>query len=153
MFRGIHELNLDAKNRLAFPTKYREAVHEVSDAKLIMTIDIEERCLLLYLLSDWEPIEKKLAALPSFNKAARRAQRLILGHATELELDANGRVTIPAPLRNYAQLDKKLVLVGQGNKFELWCESHWSESRELWLEGAASESEEALPDDLKMISL
>ena len=67
----------------------------------------------------WELIEKKLAALPSFNKATRRMQRLLIGHATEVEIDAQGRLSLPAPLREYADLEKKVMLVGQGNKFEL----------------------------------
>ena len=107
----------------------------------------------MYLLPDWEPIEKKLASLPSFNKAARRVHRLIIGHATELEMDANGRLNVPSPLRTYAGLEKKLVLVGQGNKFELWSEPTWTASREQWLAEAAEEAEEALPEELQTLSL
>ena len=110
---------MDVKGRIAVPSRFRECVLERSMGKVVLTIDIEERCLLLYLMPDWEQIEQKLAALPSFNKAARRIQRLIIGHATELEMDANGRLNVPSPLRSYAELEKKLLLVGQGHKFEL----------------------------------
>ena len=141
---------MDAKGRIAVPTRFREIVAEQSDGKVVLTIDIDERCLLMYLMPDWEQIERKLAALPSFNKAARRIQRLIIGHATELEMDANGRLNVPSPLRSYANLEKKLVLVGQGHKFELWSETDWSVAREQWLTEAV---EEALPEDLQTISL
>ena len=141
---------MDAKGRIAVPTRFREIVAEQSDGKVVLTIDIDERCLLMYLMPDWESIERKLAALPSFNKAARRIQRLIIGHATELEMDANGRLNVPSPLRSYANLEKKLVLVGQGHKFELWSETDWSAAREQWLTEAV---EEALPEDLQTISL
>jgi MraZ protein len=141
---------MDVKGRIAVPSRFRESVLERSMGKVVLTIDIEERCLLLYLLPDWEQIEEKLAALPSFNKAARRIQRLIIGHATELEMDANGRLNVPSPLRSYAELEKRLLLVGQGHKFELWSEARWNASREQWLVEAM---EEVLPEELQTISL
>jgi MraZ protein len=69
---------------------------------------------------------------------ARRLQRLLLGHASELELDSHGRILLPALLREYANLDKRVVLVGQGAKFELWNEDTWNEKRETWLAEEAS---------------
>ncbi len=144
---------MDDKGRMAMPARYREGIVEYSGGKVVITIDIEERCLLLYLLPDWEPIEKKLSALPSFNKMARRVQRLIIGHATEVEMDTNGRFMIPAPLRQYAVLEKRIVLVGQGNKFEIWSQNNWQSSRETWLEETSFEAEEAIPEDLRSISL
>lgn len=144
---------MDTKGRMAVPTRFRDVVSEQSDGKVVVTIDIEDRCLLMYLLPDWDPIEKKISSLSSFNKANRRVQRLIIGHATELEMDGNGRLNVPAPLRQYAELEKKILLVGQGNKFEIWSESTWNSSREQWLAEAAEAAEEVLPDDLKMISL
>lgn len=152
MFRGITALSLDTKGRMTLPTRHRETVHTESDNKVIVTIDIESKCLLIYLLADWEQIEKKLAALPSFNKAARRIQRLLIGHATEVELDAQGRVSLPAPLREYADLEKKAVLVGQGNKFELWSDEVWQRSRDQWL-AEVEQDEDALPEDVMALSL
>lgn len=134
MFRGVNNLTVDAKGRMAVPTKYRERIQSLSHGQLVLTIDTEERCLLLYPLPTWEDIERKLDALPSFNKAARRVQRLLIGHATEVEMDSHGRLLLPPPLREFAGMDKKVVLIGQGKKFELWDEQAWNERRESWLE-------------------
>jgi len=146
MFRGITAVNLDAKGRMAIPMRYRDCLVEDSDSQLVVTIDTEEACLLLYPLPEWEVIENKLQGLPSFNKAARRIQRLLLGHATELEMDANGRVLLPQLLREYAQVDKKLILVGQGKRFELWSESMWIDKRAQWLAEEANKGDELPPE-------
>lgn len=151
MFRGVNQINLDAKGRLAIPARYRDQIADCCDNELVATIDTEARCLLLYPLPEWELIEKKIEALPSFNPAARRIQRLLIGHATDLEMDSNGRLLLPAPLRDYAQLDKKLVLLGQGKKFEIWSEALWSTTRDDYL--AVSEELGALPDEMQSLSL
>ena len=153
MFRGINGMNIDAKGRIVMPTRYRERLQLDNKNALILTIDTEERCLLLYPLQEWEEIEKKLSALPSFNPAARRIQRLLIGHATDIEMDGQGRILLPPLLREYAELEKKAVLVGQGKKFELWDEAHWEERREKWLKEESSGSDGELPDELKSISL
>ncbi len=88
----------------------------------------------MYPLPEWEAIEEKIEALPSFNPTTRRIQRLLIGHATEVEVDANGRVLLPPPLREYARLGKKVVLIGQGKKFELWDEALWNERLDAWLD-------------------
>lgn len=148
MFRGISAINLDTKGRFAIPVRHRDAC----EGKLIVTIDTESPCLLLYPLPEWELIEQKLRALPSFNKAARRIQRLLIGHATDVDIDESGRVLLPKILRDYAGLQKKAVLVGQGTKLELWGEQQWQEGREQWLaEETGSEGE--LPPELQSISL
>lgn len=151
MFRGVHNINLDAKGRMAVPARYRQLLHESNDGALVVTIDTEERCLLVYPLQEWEPIQAKLEALPSFNPAARRIQRLIIGHATDVDMDGNGRVLLPSPLREYAGLSKKVVMMGQGNKFELWDEDHWSECRQVYLD--AMKNDDDMPDELMNISL
>ncbi|WP_260294971.1 division/cell wall cluster transcriptional repressor MraZ [Sedimenticola hydrogenitrophicus] len=132
MFRGVNRLNLDAKGRLAVPTRYRERLQERCAAELVVTIDLDH-CLLIYPLPEWQEIERKLMKLPSFNKAARNLQRLLVGHATEVEMDGQGRVLLPPALRDFAHLDKHVVLIGQGNKFELWDEERWNSQREGWL--------------------
>ena len=152
MFRGVNTLALDTKGRMALPTRYRERVLELSQGKLVVTIDTDERCLLLYTLPDWEQIERKLDALPSFNAQARRIQRLLLGHATDVEMDGNGRLLLPPPLREYAGLDKHVVLIGQGKKFELWDEQLWNNSRDQWLAQETGEGE-PLPAELLSLSL
>ena len=153
VFRGINGIHIDAKGRVVMPTRYRERLQLDSKGIVVLTIDTEERCLLLYPLPAWEEIEKKLSALPSFNPAARRIQRLLIGHATDVEMDQQGRVLLPGALREYAELQKRAVLVGQGKKFELWDEAHWEERREKWLKEESSGSDGELPDELKSISL
>lgn len=152
MFRGISQLNLDTKGRMTMPTKYRDALQTLCGGKLIITIDTEQACLLMYPLSEWQLIEEKLAALPSFNPVARRIQRLLIGHATEVELDANGRFLLPASLRDYADLKKKSVLLGQGKKFEIWSDSVWQACRSEWLEQPLT-STDVLPEELENLSL
>jgi MraZ protein len=153
VFRGINGVNIDAKGRIVMPTRYRERLQLDSKSAVVLTIDTEERCLLLYPLPEWEEIEKKLAALPSFNAAARRIQRLLIGHATDVEMDGQGRILLPPLLREYAGLSKQAVLVGQGKKFELWDQAHWDKSRGRWLEEESNSNNSALPDEVKSISL
>lgn len=100
---------------------------------MVTTIDSIERCLLLYPLAEWSEIERKLVRLPSLDPAAQRLKRLLLGHASDCELDAAGRVLLAPPLREYAKLSKHVVMIGQGNKFEVWDEAIWNERREQWL--------------------
>lgn len=153
VFRGINGLNIDAKGRIAMPTRYRERLQLDSDNTVIVTIDTEERCLLMYPRPEWEEIEKKIASLPSFQPAARRIQRLLIGHATDIEMDGQGRLLLPPLLREYAGLEKRTVLVGQGKKFELWDEAHWESRRGLWLQQESKSGDSDLPDELKSISL
>ena len=152
MFRGINEIVLDTKGRLAVPMRYRNLLQEENHSKLVITIDTEDKCLLLYPLLVWEEIEKKVEALPSFNKLTRRIQRLLIGHATEVEFDGNGRILIPPLLREYAALDKNVILVGQGKKFEIWAKEVWEIGRDNWLaEGLYATKE--LPGELQSLSL
>ena len=148
MFRGINAINIDGKGRLAVPTRYREAL----SSSLVVTIDTEEKCLLLYPTRNWQVIEDNLQRLPSFNAAAQRIKRLLIGHATDVELDNNGRVLIPQLLREHAHLDKRVVMIGQGNKFEVWDELLWQTRREQWLTDEASQ-QDGLPDEMKTLFL
>lgn len=152
MFRGLTSINMDPKGRMALPTRYRDSVLDSCQGNLVVTIDTEDKCLLLYPQPDWQEIERKVASLPSFNKAARRVQRLLIGHATEVELDSAGRLMIPAPLREYAGIDKRAMLVGQGKKFEIWSEDVWNGKREEWL-GEDLLGDESLPDMMQTLSL
>ncbi|WP_020683255.1 division/cell wall cluster transcriptional repressor MraZ [Marinobacterium rhizophilum] len=151
MFRGVNPINLDAKGRMAIPARYRQQIQAGCEGCLVATIDTEERCLLLYPLPEWEQIQQKIEALSSFNKATRRIQRLLIGHATDLEMDGSGRLLLTAPLREYAGLDKKVILLGQGRKFEIWSEDLWNETREQYLKEV--EGGMALPDELQTLSL
>ncbi|HEX3632676.1 MAG TPA: division/cell wall cluster transcriptional repressor MraZ [Casimicrobiaceae bacterium] len=126
MFRGVTQLALDNKGRLAIPAKHRETLGARDEGRLVLTAD-PSHCLLLYPLSEWEPIQQRLMALSSFNDKLRGLQRLLVGHADDVVLDAAGRILVPPALRQYAALDRRVVLVGQGNKFELWDEERWLE--------------------------
>lgn len=155
MFRGAATINIDVKGRMAMPVRFRDLfIGEVGPSinpQLVVTIDTEEPCLLIYPLLEWDLIQRKLEQLPSFNPTARRIQRLLIGHATDLELDANGRILLPALLRDYAQLDKKVILLGQGKKIELWSEPLWNARRETYLQ--ANSNTEELPELLHQLSL
>ncbi len=152
MFRGLTAVNLDGKGRMAMPSRYRTALEGEAKGVLVVTIDTEQNCLLLYPYHQWELIETKLEALSSFNPVTRRIQRLLIGHATELEMDGQGRILLPALLREYAGLDRALMLVGQGKKFEIWGETQWQKGRETWLAEELG-GEEGMPDELRHLSL
>jgi MraZ protein len=151
MFRGVQHINMDAKGRLAMPARQREPLLSQCNGQLVATIDTQSRCLFIYPLPEWETIERDIQQLPALNPAVKRFQRLVIGYATDLDLDSNGRLLLPAPLREYAQLEKKLVLVGQGKKLELWAEEMWLAEREQALaeSGAAAE----LPEELMSLTL
>lgn len=152
MFRGINSITLDVKGRLAMPSRYRDLLLQNQKNRFVVTIDTEDTCLLLYPELEWQKIEASLQRLPSFNPAARRIQRLLIGHATDVDLDNQGRILLPLELRNYALLQKQAVLIGQGNKFEIWDELKWQERRQQWLEEESSHQDE-LPDEMKTFSL
>jgi MraZ protein len=149
-FRGVSNLSLDAKGRIVLPARYRERLLEICQSQLIVTIDTEQPCLLIYPLPEWELIEEKIEDLPSFNPATRRIQRLLIGHATEVEVDGNGRMLLSNPLREYAQLGKKVVLIGQGKKFELWDEAVWNERMQTWLHESADATTPAALEELTL---
>lgn len=151
MFRGENKVTLDAKGRLAMPTRYRDGIVEDAAGRLVATIDHADRCLLLYTLPDWEDIERKLSKLPALNPIARSLQRLMIGHATDLELDSHGRVLIPPNLRDYAGLTRDVVLSGQGTRFELWDEALWVAQREASIK--LHQGGQELPPELSAISL
>ncbi len=151
MFRGISSVVLDAKGRIKLPARYRQLLPTDKAPEVVVTIDTESPCLLLYPRQEWELIEEKLQALPSFNPAARRIQRLLIGHATDLELDTNGRILLPSLLRDYANIEKDLRAVGQGKKIELWSASEWEAYRARWIMEAIKPGD--LPDDLQSLAL
>ena len=153
MFRGVSYVTIDAKGRMAVPVRYREQLSQLCNGEVVVTIDTEENCLMLYPLPAWNDVERKIEALPTFNKAARRIQRLLIGHATDIQMDRSGRLLLPAPLREYALMEKKLVLLGQINKIEIWSESHWLSRREQLIAVKDESSEEDQPDFLETLSL
>jgi MraZ protein len=134
MFRGATRLSVDDKGRMVMPTRHRDRLRELSAGRVVVTVD-RDQCLLIYPTPEWEQIERKLMALPSLQPAARNLQRLMVGHATDLEIDAHGRLLLPSELREFAGLDRHAMLIGQGARFELWDEARWNEKRDSWLKG------------------
>ena len=106
MFRGATLVNLDSKGRLAVPTRYRETLIGESQGQMVCTIDLHQPCLLLYTLPEWEIIEQKLSRLSSMNPAERRVQRLLLGHASECQMDNAGRLLLASTLRHHSSLSR-----------------------------------------------
>ncbi|MBF7142798.1 MULTISPECIES: division/cell wall cluster transcriptional repressor MraZ [Pseudomonas] len=151
MFRGANAISLDAKGRLAMPSRYRDELDKRSSGQLIITIDTVDRCLNVYPLDEWEIIETKLKALPSLREEVKRLQRLLIGNAVDLELDASGRFLVPPRLREHARLDKKAMLVGQLNKFQLWDEDTWNAVSAADLD--AIQQPGAMPDELRDLIL
>jgi len=151
LFRGVNSVNLDSKGRIGIPKRYRAILEDIDSDNLVVTIDTEEKCLLIYPQEHWDAIQEKIEKLSSFNPTSRRIQRLLIGHATDLELDGNGRILIPPMLREYAGLKKKGVLLGQGKKIELWDEECWSACRDNYL--SAKDDDESIPEELESLSL
>ncbi|KGT88376.1 cell division protein MraZ [Erwinia typographi] len=152
MFRGATLVNLDSKGRLAVPTRYRETLIGESQGQMVCTIDLHQPCLLLYTLPEWEVIERKLARLSSMNPAERRVQRLLLGHASECQMDNAGRLLVANTLRQHANLTKEVMLVGQFNKFELWDEQTWYQQVREDIDAEQS-TQEPLSERLQDLSL
>jgi MraZ protein len=148
MFQGADQLNLDSKGRLAIPARHRDVLLANCAGKLVLTAD-PDKCLLVYPEFEWQPIRDKLIKLSSFNAKSRALQRVLVGYANAVEMDGTGRVLIPPTLRSYAALDKCVMLVGQGNKFELWDEGKW----QARLEADLSFEEGELPPELEGFSL
>lgn len=116
---------MDPKGRMAIPTRIREELVESCGGRLVVTAHTEDRCLLVYPEPEWLALLPQIEALPSFNKASQRVKRILIGYATTLDIDSSGRVLVPPTLRDYAKIDKKMMLVGQGKKLELWSEESW----------------------------
>ena len=148
MFRGVAHLSLDSKGRLAVPARYREAILVRCAGRLVITAD-SDKCLLLYPLPEWEPIQQKLMGLSSFNPRIRDLQRRLIGYAEDVEMDGAGRLLISPALRGFAELTKSVVLVGQGNKFELWDDEKWQQV----LERGSGFTDGGLPPELEGFSL
>lgn len=149
-FRGVSQLSLDAKGRIMLPARHREALSALCNSQLVITIDLNLPCLLIYPLDVWEGVEEQIDALPSFNKLADRLRHTLVAYADDVSIDANGRLLLPSTHRDFAKFEKKLLLVGQGKKFELWNETTWNEYREKWL---SEDDDGDLPEALAELSL
>lgn len=116
---------MDAKGRIALPTRYHEPVLADCQGKFVATVDIREKCLVLYPLPEWETIEARLDQLPSSQPAYAMLKRRLIGYATEINIDASGRLLLSPELRTFAGLEKAVVLAGQGKKCEVWNKPAW----------------------------
>ena len=148
MFRGATSLNLDAKGRLAVPSKHRDALLAQCAGHLVLTAH-PHRCLLLYPQPAWEPIQAKMMALSSFDRQSSKLQRMLVGFAEDIELDSAGRLLVSPVLREFAGLEKQAMLVGQGSHFELWNLDAWRAQ----LEGVLAGDDMELPPVLEGFSL
>lgn len=124
MYRGSNSLSVDGKGRLAIPTKYRDALAQRGGGTLIVTIH-PDRFLMLYGLADWEPIEAGINALPTFHPVASGLQDMLVANATEVEMDSAGRIVLPPMHRRFAKLDKDVVMLGKGTRFDIWNAADW----------------------------
>jgi MraZ protein len=129
---------------MAMPARYREQLENSCGGQLILTINQEDRCLWLYPLPEWEEIERKLTELSSFDRHAMRLKRLLIGHASEADLDNAGRILVPATLRQFADIERSVVLLGQGNKFEIWNTTSYEQKVIEWLDEDLGEASEAV---------
>ena len=150
MFKGIHSINLDGKGRLTIPTKYRNSIADQSNGSMVVTMDTEEKCLLLYPSNVWSGIEKKINDLPSFSKNHRRIQRILIGHAEDLDIDSAGRILLSKPLRSATEMTKKITLNGLGEKFEIWSEDIWNSKVNNWRAEETDETEQSVLSDLRI---
>jgi len=148
VFRGVTALTVDSKGRLAMPARYREVLQVRANGKLVITAD-SALCLLIYAAPDWEPIQQRLMGLSSFNPRTRDLQRLLVGNASDVEMDGAGRILVPAPLRKFAGLEKDVALIGQGGRFELWDEVKW----DAQIEKSIALNEDGIPPELEGFSL
>jgi MraZ protein len=130
---------------MVMPSRFRDALSDSCDGKMIVTVDFEGHCLTMHPLPDWQAIEQKLLAMPTLNPQTRRLQRMLLGYASEVEMDSNGRVSLPALLREKVKLEKKIMLVGMGKKLEIWPEDAWSDSFQQWVDEGPVKADE-LPE-------
>ncbi|NYT28324.1 MAG: division/cell wall cluster transcriptional repressor MraZ [Candidatus Thiodubiliella endoseptemdiera] len=150
MFRGVHNLAIDVKGRLKIPTRHQMQINKLCAGKMVLSIHPDDACLLLYPLQEWLILEEKVSALPSLNVHTKRLKRKLIGHATDCELDSASRILIPATLRGYAEIDKKIIMSGQGHNFELWDENAWH--KQLANLDSLSK-EESIPDEVSQLSL
>ena len=146
MFRGANSINLDSKGRIAVPAKYRQCIIESAASHMIITFDPYDNCLLIFTLEHWESTEADLQSLSNSKPLHRRLKRIMLSHASEVDMDANGRLLIPNVLRERAKLQKAVMLIGQGKTFQLWDENHWHKLAEEDM--SVMSSDELDSDDL-----
>ena len=130
MFFGETTINLDAKGRLAVPIRYRDTVAEQCGNRMVLTYSaFDSRSLWLQPEKTWERVRDDVMALPNFNASHRSLQRRLVGSATVVEPDGNGRILLPPSLRQVSGLEKRVIFLGLGNRFEIWDEDTLNSQR------------------------
>lgn len=147
-FQGPSEISLDAKGRLAVPTRYRDRILEQGGGQVVVTAH-PHGCLLLYPAPLWQPIARKVMALPSMDPKVAALQQLLVGHADEVEMDTAGRVLVSPTLRRLAGIERELVMFGQVTHFRLWNPDLWAAELEKYRRTFA----DALPAGTETLSL
>lgn len=132
---------------MAIPAKFREQLREQCDGSLVVTVSTDP-CLSIYPKPEWEVVEQRLVNLPTTNPDARTLKRLLQGNAEDCVADTHGRILLPVHLREYARLEKRVVLVGLGTKFELWDETAWNEMQKMHLASDSNSSISAAMESL-----
>ena len=148
MFQGATQVNLDAKGRMAIPTRARDPLTLGGSVKLVLTAH-PDGCLLLYPYPAWEPIRQKVMAFPSLDRQASLWKRLLVGFAEELEPDAAGRLLLSPELRDFAHITRAVMFVGQGTHFEIWDLESWNQHLETLRTGGNP----SLPPGMENFSL
>ncbi|MGM0410674.1 MAG: division/cell wall cluster transcriptional repressor MraZ [Bacillota bacterium] len=120
MFMGEYKHNMDKKGRVIIPASFRNDL----DSKFVMTRGLDN-CLFVYPRKEWKVLEDKLTSLPITNKSSRTFVRFFFSGATECDFDKQGRISIPSNLREYASLEKEIVIIGLANRIELWASENW----------------------------
>lgn len=124
MFRGSFEHSVDSKGRVSVPSRFREILTERYEGKLVLTMDFD-KCIMVYPLEEWERVEEKIKTLPQSQKEVKDYTRFVFSNAAECELDKQGRILIPPPLREGARINKSVMVVGILNKMEIWDKAAW----------------------------
>jgi len=143
MFMGEFNHNIDLKGRIIVPSKFREGLGET----FVVTRGLD-KCLFAYPMDEWEILEQKLKKLPLTKKDARAFTRFFFSGAVECEVDKQGRINIPQPLRNYADLEKECVVIGVSNRIEFWAEEKWEDYFQDSEESFAEISENLMDFDI-----
>lgn len=153
MFRGQSTISVDAKGRLAVPTRVRELLSTLPSQDLVITLNPWDLALWLYPVAEWQLIETKLSGLSDFDRQTRRTKQIMRGYATDCVCDGQGRVLLPPQLREIAGIDKQVTLLGQGNKLEVWNAATWAAERDKWLRDVADGTDATSSAGLESLSL
>jgi MraZ protein len=133
MFRGRYIHNIDSKGRLSIPSKFRETLNERYDSRLVITA--YDSCLVAYPFAEWQVLEERVSGLPEFKKDTRAFLRFFYSSATDCSIDRLGRILVPQALREYARLEKEVVLIGAFRHVEIWGKESWDKA----LQGSSQE--------------